>query len=326
VKMLQTLITGAAALAITGVASAATVDEVIDRIVGHYKEGETYLHAAQVPIGYTDDAVYVELIARGQETQVRQMILTFSEHEGDVTARVNVYDEEIGQEFVQDLRVLTLGLWAAPDLFPSLTPSQLDPIADAPVEISGDEVRIAFTNAPAVVSGSHVVDADLRFTGDEVKWKRSGRDVDGASVWDENTVFDRTEVDDPVRRFDNGLVTIDIREGQGVALAEGDQIAFDYVGVLQDGRRFDSTQFTGRSMYASAFPGGIHPEMAKGLVGIECPTAINDDNLIFQPIRKIILPPDIAFGEEGRGFIPPNATLYYLAMVQSVRDRTPDTE
>ncbi len=322
-KMLQTLVSGIA-LSMGAAAQAVTVDEVIDRMIGDYQETATSLHAQRVSLDHTDDAVYIELIVRGAETQVRQMVLTFLQRGDEVEARVNIYDEEIGEEFVQDLRVLTLGLWAAPDMFPKLLPNQLDPVVDVRVEDSSEGVRLAFTNGPAVLYGAQLLDCDILFAGDHVDWERNGRDRLGEQLWNEDVVLDRVELESPVTRFDNGLVTIDIREGKGVSLADGDQIAFDYIGVLQDGRRFDSTQFKGRSMYASAFPGGIHPELARGLVGIQCPTSINDESIAFQPIRKIIMPPDIAFGETGLGPIPPNSTLYYIAMVQSIRDRTPD--
>lgn len=322
-KTLHTLVLGVV-LALGGGARAITVDEVIDRMVGDYRETATNLHVTRVSLDHTEDAVYVELVVTGAETQARQMIITFFQDGENVAARAHVYAEQVGNEFVQDLRFLTLGLWAAPDLFPPLLRSQLDAVADTHVEETSEGLRIAFDDAPVALYGAYTMDCDIHFVGERAEWRRTGHSPAGEELWTEEVVFDRIDIEPPVTRFENGVVYIDIRKGSGVALAEGDQIAFNYIGVLNDGRRFDSTHFDGRGMFAGSFPSGIHPQMARGMIGVQCPTAISDENRHLQPIRKIVLPPSVAFGDEKVGPIPPNSTLYYLALVESIRDRTPD--
>lgn len=322
-KTLHTLVLGLV-LAFGGAARAISVDEAIEMMVGNYRETATNLHIARVSLDHTDDAVYAELIVAGAEREVRQMILTFHETDEGVNARVYAYFEPAGDEFAQDLKLLTIGLWAAPDLFPKLKRGQLDAVADIPLVETSEGLRLEFERAPVALYGAHFLECDLLFAQERVEWKRIGRVHDGEDVWREDVVLPRVEIEPPVTRFDNGLVTIDIRKGSGVSLQEGDQIAFNYIGVLDDGRRFDSTYFEGRGLYAGPFPGGIHPEMARGMIGLECPTAISDENLHKQPIRKVILPPEIGFGAERVGPIPGNSTVYFLALVESVRDRTPD--
>ena len=73
----------------------------------------------------------------------------------------------------------------------------------------------------------------------------------------------------------------------------GAQIA--YVGTLQDGTEFDRGQF--------AFTPGITniiPGFAQGVVGMKV-----DGN------RRLIVPPNLAYGSTGNGDIPPNATIYF---------------
>ncbi len=324
-KILHRLFAASFALALCSVAPAMTAGEVIDRIVGNYAFGDTSLHATRVELKHTNDAVYLELITKGQETQVRQMVLTFDERDGSVVARTHAFPEQIGEMLAPDLPLLTIGLWAAPEQFPALFPSQLDPVADTVVEITSDRVRIAFEDAPVVLLNALLLDFDLGFSADGAEWTRVGTDAAGEVVWEERATFERVDIEPPVTRHENGMVTIDIRKGDGVALTDGDQIAFDFVGVLDDGRRFDSTQFEGRSLYTGEFPGRLLPNLAEGLKGIECPTKITEENIHMQPIRKVILPPELAFGP-GVGPIPADAKVYYLAMVQSVRDRTPDAD
>ena len=302
-------------------ARGATVEEVIGAIVGDYADGPTALHARRVGLRHTEDAVYLELITAFEEINVRQMILTFQQRGDGVTARVNVFPESIGDVMAPDLMTLTLGLWAAPDLFPSLLPSQLDPVCDVEVVMEDGAVTLRATGAPVVMREALLLDLALRFGAERASWELDGFGGDGEALWRvEATGLERTEIEPPVTRSDDGLVVIDIRTGGGSVLDPGDNVAFAYIGVLADGRRFDSTQFPGRGMVTTVFPGPIYEPLARGLEGIACPESPTAETQNQKPIRKVIIPPSLAFGEEGRGPVPPNTTLYYLALVQSIRD------
>lgn len=305
-------------------ARAATVSEVIGAIVGDYASGDTALHAARVSLKNTDDAVYLELITAFDELNLTQMMLTFEQDGDTVICRVNSFPEMIGDEMAMDLAGLSIGLWAAPDMYPPLLPGQLEALADVPVQFEDGVVTIGFDDAPTVEEEAFHMSFHATFGPDGATWDRTGFNRGAAEdIWHEHfDTLERVEITPPVNRLENGVVTIDIRKGDGVELLKGRQLAWHFVGVLDDGRRFDSTRFPGHQMLAGPFPGPLMPALADGMVGIKCPTSINDDNRHQQPIRKVIIPPEAGFGDDGLGPVPGGATMYYLALVESVRDKS----
>ena len=319
---------GAVVAAVAAVsASAATVSEVIDAIEGDFTSGDTTLHASRVSLMTTDDAVYLELITKYDEINLSQMLLTFTQDGDEVIARVHGIPEMFGSEMAQDLAGLLVGMWAAPEHFPPLHPAQFDAVADTPVSINGSSVSIAVENAPIADAGASLLNFEISITGDGASWSRLGTTRNGEAVWStEFSNMTRTQIERPVNEHENGVVSIDIRKGDGITLVDGDQLAMHFIGVLHDGRRFDSTRFPGHQLVAGQFPQIIMPGLAAGLRGVQCPTSINEENRHQQPIRKVIIPPEAGFGEEGRGPVPGGATMYYTAFVESVRDKTPDND
>ncbi|HEY5625709.1 MAG TPA: FKBP-type peptidyl-prolyl cis-trans isomerase, partial [Dehalococcoidia bacterium] len=101
--------------------------------------------------------------------------------------------------------------------------------------------------------------------------------------------------------LESGLIYIDFEPGTGEIAQNGDTVAVNYSGWLQDtGELFDSS--IGRS---STFPvtigaGGVIQGWELGLPG-----------LAEGGQRRLIIPADLAYGETGQGSIPANATLIF---------------
>lgn len=105
----------------------------------------------------------------------------------------------------------------------------------------------------------------------------------------------------------NGLEIYDYAAGDGVAAKAGDQVVTHYIGQLADGSEFDSSHARpdGLPMVVSG-PGTI-PGFAQGMEGAKVGM-----------LRKLVIPPDLGYGETERPKIPANSTLVFYLQIMSV--------
>lgn len=100
----------------------------------------------------------------------------------------------------------------------------------------------------------------------------------------------------------------DVRVGSGAAAANGNQLTLNYSGWLYDptqpnnkGPLFDSSYRAGQSSFTMRLGAGQVVEgWDRGLVGM------NEGGL-----RRLVIPPSLAYGAARTGSIPPNATLLF---------------
>lgn len=106
----------------------------------------------------------------------------------------------------------------------------------------------------------------------------------------------------------SGLKYTDLVEGTGATPQKGQTVSVDYVGTLENGTKFDSSYDKGTPM---EFRFGVQP-MIKGW----------DEGIATMKVggkRKLILPPALAYGAQGRPGIPPNSTLLFEVELRSVK-------
>ena len=106
----------------------------------------------------------------------------------------------------------------------------------------------------------------------------------------------------------SGLRYIDLVEGTGESPRTGQDVTVHYTGTLTNGTKFDSSVDRGQPM---TFKLGITP-MIKGW----------DEGVMTMKVggkRKLIVPPDLAYGAQGRPGIPPNSTLIFEMELLSVK-------
>lgn len=98
------------------------------------------------------------------------------------------------------------------------------------------------------------------------------------------------------------LSVTDLTEGSGErAVAAGDAVSVHYVGILADsGEEFDASWNTGQPFRFQVGQGQVIKGWDEGLVGMKVGGR-----------RRLVIPPDLAYGAAGQGPIGANATLVF---------------
>jgi len=107
---------------------------------------------------------------------------------------------------------------------------------------------------------------------------------------------------DELTTTESGLQYVIIEEGDGEAPEAGNIVQVHYNGMLEDGTTFDSSYDRGEPIQFALGIGQVIPGWDEG-IGL----------LTVGSIAKLVIPPDLAYGEQGagNGVIPPNATLIF---------------
>ncbi|MEU2162747.1 FKBP-type peptidyl-prolyl cis-trans isomerase [Streptomyces sp. NPDC019208] len=93
-----------------------------------------------------------------------------------------------------------------------------------------------------------------------------------------------------------------ISEGKGQALKKGDQAQVDYLGQVWDGDKpFDNSFDRGEPFAVTIGGGGVIEGWQKALDGQKVGSRL-----------EVSIPPSLAYGSQGQGDIPPNATLVFV--------------
>ena len=104
------------------------------------------------------------------------------------------------------------------------------------------------------------------------------------------------------------LVVEDVVEGAGAEAAPGDSLSVHYVGVLTDGTQFDSSLDRGIPFEFTLGVGSVISGWDTGLVGMKVGGR-----------RVLIIPPEMAYGEQGTPGIPPNSTLIFEVLLLEIK-------
>ncbi|MEK7602203.1 MAG: FKBP-type peptidyl-prolyl cis-trans isomerase [Patescibacteria group bacterium] len=96
------------------------------------------------------------------------------------------------------------------------------------------------------------------------------------------------------------LTVTDEVVGTGAEAKAGDTVTMNYVGSLPDGTVFDASAKHGQAFTFTLGVGQVISGWDKGIVGMKVGGK-----------RKLIIPPDMAYGNRDLGSIPPNSTLIF---------------
>jgi len=109
------------------------------------------------------------------------------------------------------------------------------------------------------------------------------------------------------------LEVVDLIDGDGAPVELGQTLMVSYVGTLEDGTVFDSTEERGEPWIFTLVPGQVIEGWLEGLVGIKEGGR-----------RRLTIPAHLAFGRQGRCLgdgsclVPPNSIVVYDITVLSI--------
>lgn len=112
---------------------------------------------------------------------------------------------------------------------------------------------------------------------------------------------------DPAGNF-KSMVIDDITKGTGAEVKAGDTVSVHYVGTLQDGTEFDSSKKRGQTFDFTVGGGQVIKGWDQGLVGMQVGGQ-----------RILVIPPDMAYGKDGIGPIPGDATLVFSIELVAIK-------
>ncbi len=92
----------------------------------------------------------------------------------------------------------------------------------------------------------------------------------------------------------------DIEIGSGIAAADNDRLAVNYKGHLENGTEFDNSYKRGEPWEFNLGQGEVIRGWDKGLRGMKVGGK-----------RRLVIPPEMGYGGEDKGLIPPNSTLIF---------------
>ncbi len=112
---------------------------------------------------------------------------------------------------------------------------------------------------------------------------------------------------DAMTQTASGLYWQDLEVGAGDEAVVGATVRVQYEGWLTNGTLFDTSRDTGTPFSFQLGAGFVIPGWDEGVVGMHV-----------GGIRKLVIPPQLAYGQSGRGSIPGNATLVFDVELEEI--------
>jgi len=100
----------------------------------------------------------------------------------------------------------------------------------------------------------------------------------------------------------------DLKVGTGPAVKSGDTVVIDYTGTLANGTKFDSSLDRGQPFETQIGVGQVIKGWDLGVVGMK----VGGE-------RKLTIPPELGYGDQAQGSIPPNSVLIFDVMLREIK-------
>lgn len=270
-----------------------------------------WLHMVPFETDLLGRAIYVEMHADGTPWEpVRQAIFRVYRY-GDAL-RLRTY------EFREPSRadVLT-NLWPAGDAMPmgTLRPDDLIPTVDLELQRVANGYEGSTPHPyPTAESGAVEMSSAIRVRPDRLVSTDTFYGLDGSAIPGAGEVtWARATLPITVDTHEDGLIVITLEEGKtdGPPTDEGDVLFINYEGFRTDGFKFDSSWDRGlalRTVYPPRVIGGFKKGLEPMVEGMR---------------RRLIIPPELGYGQTAVQGIPPGSTLVFHIHVVRVEQTDP---
>jgi FKBP-type peptidyl-prolyl cis-trans isomerase len=101
-------------------------------------------------------------------------------------------------------------------------------------------------------------------------------------------------------RTDEKIAITTLKQGKGAVAKDGDKVSVHYVGTFSDGKKFDSSRDRDKPFEFTLGKGQVIKGWDQGVAGMKVGEK-----------RKLVIPPSLAYGPQGRPGIPSNSTLMF---------------
>jgi len=172
----------------------------------------------------------------------------------------------------------------------------VEPVVIKSVKMMG-EFDKAKVEASVAASESAAKEAEAK-----AKSEREGKLVDVIKKAEE-------ESKSKITKTDSGLMYVDLKAGEGETPKTTDRVEVHYTGWLVDGTKFDSSVDRGTPLPVN-MSGGVIKGWLEGLATMKVGGK-----------RRLIIPPDLAYGKAGRPSIPPDSTLVFDVELLSIKQQ-----
>ncbi|HOX21682.1 MAG TPA: FKBP-type peptidyl-prolyl cis-trans isomerase [Candidatus Paceibacterota bacterium] len=98
----------------------------------------------------------------------------------------------------------------------------------------------------------------------------------------------------------DGVVIEILKPGDGAEAKSGDKVTVNYVGTLENGQKFDASADHGEPYSFNLGAGKVIQGWDIGVAGMKVGEK-----------RRLIIPPELGYGVNDLGVIPPNSTLIF---------------
>ncbi len=107
----------------------------------------------------------------------------------------------------------------------------------------------------------------------------------------------------------NGLKYETLKPGSGPEVKAGQKAKVHYVGTLADGSVFDSSRSRGEPLTFTIGAGDVIEGWERGIAGMH-----------IGELRKLTIPPSMAYKDQGKGPIPPHSTLVFEVELLGIQE------
>ena len=112
--------------------------------------------------------------------------------------------------------------------------------------------------------------------------------------------------------FNNGVIISDILVGQGAEVKSGQLVSVNYILALSDGTILQNSKDFGQPFKFTLGANEVIPGWEQGFAGMK-----------IGGVRTITIPPELAYGANQTGPIPPNSTLVFTIELLDAVDSLP---